>query len=375
MSDTGPAVPPVGKAKNLILCCDGTANEFSQDRTNVVKLFAMLDLDPERQVGYYHPGLGTMEAAGSVTHVGRWVTRLLGKAIGYGLASDIRDAYVFLMNHYEPDDRVFLFGFSRGAYTVRAVASLLKMYGLMPRGNEALVPYAIRMMSNGPSATDKDKWFTLARDFKRTFGTTRQCKPWFVGVWDTVSSIGWFENQLHLPYTADNPDIQIGRHALAIDERRAFFRTNLWRPKDKPGGSGPRDLKQVWFPGVHCDVGGGYPASESTFSDEALLWMLEEAASAGLLFSPEKKESLRRKVTAEAGKPELARMHESLDTWWWPAEFIAKRHYNWTAKAWHRRMNLGRRRTIPPAALVHKSAFSLGERYIAQLPKDAVRVE
>lgn len=119
-----------------------------------------------------------------------------------------------------------------------------------------------------------------------TFGTLRECKPWFVGVFDTVSSVGWIENPVRLPYTADNPDIEYGRHAIAIDERRAFFRTNLWRRRGNPPASGPRDLKQVWFPGVHSDVGGGYPESESGFSKIALKWMVDEAVAAGLAARP-----------------------------------------------------------------------------------------
>src|SRR5438045_2947641 len=99
--------------RNIVLCCDGTANEFSADRTNVVKLFSALDLGTPNQLGWYHPGLGTMEAPGALTPLARRVTRLLGMALGYGLQNDIRDAYVFLMNTYQPGDHVFLFGFSR----------------------------------------------------------------------------------------------------------------------------------------------------------------------------------------------------------------------------------------------------------------------
>jgi uncharacterized protein (DUF2235 family) len=142
--------------KNLVLCCDGTANEFAKDRTNVVKLFFTLDRDPARQVAYYHPGLGTMEPPGTLTRATRIATRLAGQAFGYGLEADIRDAYIFLMNNFEEGDRVFLFGFSRGAYTARAVASLLRMYGLIPRGNEALVPYAIRMLMAIHTIGDKN---------------------------------------------------------------------------------------------------------------------------------------------------------------------------------------------------------------------------
>src|SRR5579864_970864 len=101
--------------KNVVLCCDGTANEFAQDRTNVVKLFSTLVQDSARQVAYYHPGLGTMEPAAELSPIRRKIAKALGLAFGYGLEFDIRDAYVFLMNNYEEGDRVFLFGFSRGA--------------------------------------------------------------------------------------------------------------------------------------------------------------------------------------------------------------------------------------------------------------------
>jgi uncharacterized protein (DUF2235 family) len=247
--------------KNIVICCDGTANEFAQDRTNVVKLFFTLEQqNPLTQVAYYHPGLGTMEAVGAITSVARRVTKILGLAIGYGLEADVAEAYRFLMSRYADGDRIFLFGFSRGAYTARAVAALLHMYGLLRPGNEPLIPYAIRMMTaitklRGRKAEDRRvaEYFDLARNFREHFSRTG-VKIHFVGVWDTVSSVGWFENPLRLPYTADNSSIAIGRHAIAIDERRAFFRANMWHPT--PDG-GPADVKQVWFPGVHADVGGG----------------------------------------------------------------------------------------------------------------------
>src|SRR5262245_47410193 len=109
-------------ARNLVLCCDGTANEFARHRTNVVKLYYCLKQDPDLQVVYYHPGVGTMEPPGALSEWSKKMTRLCGLAFGYGLERDIADAYTFLMNAYRPGDRVFLFGFSRGAYTARAVA-------------------------------------------------------------------------------------------------------------------------------------------------------------------------------------------------------------------------------------------------------------
>jgi uncharacterized protein (DUF2235 family) len=365
--------------KNIVICCDGTANEFAKDRTNVLKLYYTLEQDPAQQLTYYHPGLGTMEAAGALTTFTRKTTKLLGMAIGYGLESDVRDAYVFLMNYFMPDDRLYLFGFSRGAYTVRAVASLLHMYGLIPKGNEPLVPYAIRMLTainklaDKPRSQEVNAIFDLANEFKATF-SRQECKPWFVGVWDTVSSVGWIENSLRLPYTADNPDIEIGRHAVAIDERRAFFRSNLWRPRATPP-NGPKDLKQVWFPGVHCDVGGGYPEAESGLSKIALEWMLKEAATAGLIIESAKVDQVLGRAGPPYAPPDPnAKMHESLTAGWRPAELIPKRHFNWQKKLWERRMNLGRRRTIPPGSLVHQSAFNRGGGYNTRIPADAIPV-
>ena len=380
--------------KNIIVCCDGTANQFSEDRTNVVKLFYTLVDDPAQQVCFYHPGVGTMEAVGAVTSWARWVTKVLGLAFGYGLERDIGDAYVFLMKSFEPGDRVYLFGFSRGAYTARAVASLLHMYGLIPKGNEPLVPYAIRLQTaikkldkrssekaENPKLGQKsgdpevDAIFDLARDFKATF-SRRDCKPHFVGVWDTVSSVGWIENPLRLPYSADNPDIAIGRHAVSIDEHRAFFRTNLWRPKNAPPVSGPADLKQVWFAGVHSDIGGGYPEQDSGLAKIPLQWMLREAEAAGLLVDPIRRdEVLGLSGTTKYVQPNPnAMIHESLEGAWWIAEILPKRHWNYAERKWGRRMNLARRRTIPQGAMIHRSVYQRAG-YKPDLPPDAVPVD
>ncbi len=367
--------------RNIVVCCDGTANEFARNNTNVVKLYSVLEHDRERQLAYYHPGLGTMEPAGALTTLARKATKVLGMAIGYGLAADIRDAYVFVMNHFRDGDRLFLFGFSRGAYTVRAVAALLHMYGLIRPGNEPLVPYAIRMMMASQRAQRRrgrdpqiDEFFTLAREFRDAMSGV-ECKPWFVGVWDTVSSVGWIENPLKLPYIANNPDIQIGRHAIAIDERRAFFRNHLWRLPDDDRPKGPKDLKQVWFPGVHCDVGGGYAEAESGLAKIALQWMLDEAQAAGLAIDAAK----RRRVMGEAGGPYVApdsraQAHESLKGAWHIAEYVPKRHFDFATGNEERRMNRHRRRTIAPGSHVHVAAKERGDEYCKRLPTDVVWV-
>src|SRR5713101_7612198 len=162
-----------------------------------------------------------------------------GLAFGYGISDNVADAYQFLMRRFQPGDHLYVFGFSRGAYTARALCGMLHIVGLLTEGNEALIPYAIRMIKR------KEIDFKVAAVFKKTF--SRQCKPHFVGVWDTVSSVGWIYNAVRFPFTnaTRNPDLCVVRHAVSIDERRAFFRQNLFGEPNNP----QQDVKEVWFAG------------------------------------------------------------------------------------------------------------------------------
>jgi uncharacterized protein (DUF2235 family) len=365
--------------KNIVVCCDGTANEFAQNRTNVIKLYSALVHDTPEQVTFYHPGIGTMEPFGSLSTITRWFTRVLGMAIGYGLENDIRDAYAFLIEKYEPGDRIYLFGFSRGAFTVRAVASLIHWYGLIRKGNEPLIPYAIRMLmaiQRSKSPNDVAAYFDLANEFLDTMACVKPTIH-FVGVWDTVSSVGWVDNPLHLPGEANNPDIEIGRHAVSIDEHRAFFRSHLWVPPVDPAKArGPRDVKQVWFPGVHCDVGGGYEEQQSGISKYALQWMLEEGKAAGLIVDAGKESDvlgLSPGSKYAPARPDAVK-HESLNGAWNIAEFIPKKHWNATKQCWEHRMNRYRRRSIPAGSLVHESAYLQNAEYQKRIPPDAVKL-
>lgn len=356
-------------ARNLVLCCDGTSNRFTSDRTNVLKLCYALVKDSERQLVYYHPGLGTRAPLGTNTAIGGSWAKLGGLAWGAGLQDDIADAYVFLMNHYRPGDRVYIFGFSRGAYTARVIASMLKLYGLSMPGNEALVPYAVKMMwaiSEVHDDAARNEYFSLAREYTRTLAAG-PCKPHFLGVWDTVNSVGWFGSPLAIPYARDNPDIAITRHAIAIDERRAFFRVNWFA--ETPGAN----LKQVWFPGVHCDVGGGYPEAESGLSKHALEWMTGEAAQAGLLLDPERLEEVLGRRGGGFVPPSPGPMHESNTGLWHLAEFVPKARYNRETHRTEQRMNLHHRRTMPDDACVHDVAWEI-PGYAERLPKGAIRL-
>jgi uncharacterized protein (DUF2235 family) len=366
--------------KNVVVCCDGTANQVVQGSdTNVVRLCGIAIKD-DRQILYYSPGLGTLEAEGALTWFGRLWTKIAGLAAGYGIARDIRNAYAFIMAHYEPDDRLYLFGFSRGAYTARAVASLLRLYGLLRVGNEALVPYLIRELLHFDSLACRladwltgSRWqlnkkrvdakFAKAREICSVFAT-RSCRPHFVGVWDTVSSVGWVFSPTRIPYTAKNEHLRIGRHALALDERRAFFIRNLWQRDPTQKSPGPLDIKEVWFAGVHSDIGGGYPDAENGLSKITLEWMVREARAAGLLVDPVAVDrDLGGGSSAESKPDPNARMHNSMIGLWFLAEFVPMVS---GLSGW--RINFFRRRHVPTGALIHDSVFKRAD-YTRPLPE------
>lgn len=334
--------------KNIVVCCDGTGNEFGASNSNVVKLYKTLFCNAD-QITYYHPGVGTMGSRNALSRIGKWWTKVIGLAFGYGISDNVADAYQFLMRNFQPGDKVYVFGFSRGAYTARALCGMLHIVGLLTEGNEGLIPYAIRMIKK------KHIDFDVAFDFKATF--SRECKPHFVGVWDTVSSVGWVYNAVHFPYTraTKNPDLNIVRHAVSIDERRAFFPSNAFgRPNNDQ-----QDVMEVLFAGVHSDVGGSYPESESQLSKTALRWMMDEAESAGLRIDQERKaEILGGKPPYVAPDPLTKNQHESLHGLWWIAELWPKKvSVHDPSGAWHERfrVNLGKRRTFAPNPLVHES--------------------
>lgn len=331
-------------AKNIVVCCDGTNGQFQARNTNVVRLFSLLVHDRD-QVAFYDPGLGTMSPPGALTRLSQVATRALGLAFGYGLTDRIGEAYRQIMDAYEDGDRIFLFGFSRGAYTVRALAGMLHMFGIVRSGNETLVPYVTAMFSR-----HDDEVFRLAGEFRETFARTSRIH--FVGVWDTVSSVGWIYDPVKLPYTANNPSVDVGRQAIAIDERRCFFRQNLWGPS----GDG-QDLQQVWFAGTHSDVGGGYPARESGLANIALRWMLDEAQANGLRLDPERVADV---FARPENQPDPAGMlHESLEGPWWALEYWPKPYTDMSQHPpeWRWRVPRGARRRVPFDAVIHPSVF------------------
>lgn len=329
-------------SKNIVLCCDGTNNQFAGHHTNVVRTYKVAERSA-RQVTFYDCGVGTMPEPWAKGKLGRCWSMLKGLAFGSGFMQNIEDAYRFLIANYEQGDKVYLFGFSRGAYTARALAGLLRSVGLIRPGTENLIPYALRYwqkdfrpLKPSLSRTEGQK---LCEEFKSTLA--RPCPVHFIGAWDTVSSVGIINQFRTYPHTAHNPDVTHVRHAVAIDERRNCYRQNLmFRDKEQP----EQAVKNVWFAGVHSDVGGGYPTAKAGLAKVTFEWMMREAGDCGMLIDPV---ALQHELRGVGALPDpCADQNESLNGLWWLVEFIPMRRFNAVTGEHEWRLTLGRRRNV-----------------------------
>jgi uncharacterized protein (DUF2235 family) len=352
--------------RNLVLCFDGTSNKYAATNTNVVKTYAMLDRERTDQLSYYQPGIGTFAPPGVWGKIKRWIVTHLDLAIAWLLEEHVTDGYRFLMRYYKEGDQIFIFGFSRGAYTARAVAAMVHKVGLLTQGNEELIPFAWAIFK-------KEKDPAVYHGFSETF--SRRVNIHFLGLWDTVSSVGWAWNPEHLQYTANNPSVEIVRHAVALDERRAYFLQNLWGrdPKLKT------NIFEVWFPGVHCDVGGGYIEQEAGLSRIALRWLLNEAMRYGLRLNSDSRDKILPQANYVAASSD-AMKHESLSGLWWILEYLPKRisdpAANFTTR-WI--LHRGQPRHVQDGANIHVSVFDRqnihAEYRPENIPDNYVRVE
>ena len=385
--------------KGIFVCCDGTGNEFAAKdspggNSNVVKLYTALKLD-NQQVAYYHPGVGTLGDPGKEGLARKWSV-VKGLAFGSGFEDNVLDAYRYLMQHYANGDRVYIFGFSRGAYTARALAGLLHGYGLLCRGNEGHIPYAWRMYTQKTATHKKKNEHSIKPDttFRDTF-SHKNFSIHFIGLWDTVSSVGWITTPLRLLDMAENPMIQRARHAVSIDERRCFYRDNLYGKPVKvdipvalvgtpEGAAIPeiQDVLQVWFSGVHSDVGGSYKQSESGLANIPLKWMIEETKKAGADFDDERVRMVLgtpgpgepTPATAELAtlyeKPTSDMLHRSLRGIWWLLELFPHRYYDKDDSSVRKRISLGAYRKIPTGSLVHPTVKERFKTQASYRPKN-----
>jgi len=276
--------------KRIVLCADGTWNrpdqvDRGQTRPSNVAKFALAvarEGNGARQVLFYDKGVGTS-----------WNQRLIGGAFGVGLNRNIRDVYLFLAEQYEPGDDVYLFGFSRGAYTVRSAAGLIRNAGLLRRQylhkfREGFKLYRRRDSASHPTQIE-------ATLFRKMY--SHEIRIRFIGVWDTVGAYGIplrglrsVNRLLGLEFH----DVQLSRwvdfayQALAIDEKRGPFTPAIWIPHPQAVG---QTLEQAWFAGVHTNIGGGY--LDTGLSDLAFEWMRSKAEACGLAFAEEEIAALK----------------------------------------------------------------------------------
>jgi hypothetical protein len=280
---------PSAASRNLVVCCDGTGNVWQPgpDKTNVVKLFESLIRD-EHQLSYYDPGVGTPDGTLSGDSDGglRWrdtLARLGGLAWGDGVWSNVAEAYTFLLRNYRPGDRIFLTGFSRGAFTARVVSGLVHLFGLVRPEHENMIPTLLRVYRSKNSATRTETADSLKFQFARG-----DVPVHFIGCWDTVESVGIWEF-LGARISSDRnvkPNFHHIRHALALDELRWPFKPREYIAPDDLPTDGSRTFSQVWFRGAHSDIGGGY--REAGLAHITLHWMAREAYAQGLAIDLER---------------------------------------------------------------------------------------
>ncbi|TFK65481.1 hypothetical protein BDN72DRAFT_860594 [Pluteus cervinus] len=216
-------IPPTGEGRTLILCFDGTGDKFDKDNSNVVQFFSLLKKDrKDEQRVYYQSGIGTYISPSATNPVTRKLSSVLDLMFAWDLDRHVTDGYQFLMQNYTQGDKICIFGFSRGAYTARSLAGMIHKVGLLPAGNVQQVAFAYKLYRR----TDQTGW-EQSNAFKRACSIDVSIE--FVGVWDTVDSVGLIPKRL--PFTTSNTIIKTFRHAISFDERRAKFKPNLWNKR------------------------------------------------------------------------------------------------------------------------------------------------
>ncbi|KAL4077564.1 hypothetical protein J3A83DRAFT_4086971 [Scleroderma citrinum] len=294
---------PVGtSSRNLVVCIDGTCNRPGTKNTNILELCSQL-VKSDDQLVFYNTGLGVSPDIPGYNGISHQLSDGIDILFGWHLEKGIMLAYRWLSNMYKDGDKIFLFGFSRGAYQVRALAGMVEIIGLLSPNNEHLIPFAFEAYTKFDEAQIKQ--FQATEAFKNAF--LRAARVHFVGVWETVSSVGVLRGKT-LPLTTSCDHICYFRHALALDERRVKF-----LPEYVYGGRTDTayndHIKEVWFPGSHSDV---------SVWEIPLLWMRGEASLAGLQLKPSvvmwKIDDLDQRIT------------HPLNPGWWILEALPLQH-------------------------------------------------
>ncbi len=307
--------------KNIVICFDGTWNTAdAQFPTNVVKTAKLLlpaDARGADQVVFYDEGVGTTRVP-----IAQSINNAIAGAFGIGLLDNIERAYRFLSFNYSPGDRIFIFGFSRGAFSARSFGGLLRTCGILHKEyigkvKEAIALYQNRDREQGADAEPCVKFrndycfASYAPDTLLTRAFSRSPQPLsvqYIGIWDTVGALGvpglmrFFHRKYQFHDLELSRMVKAARHALAIDERRLTFAATPWTNLDKlnaaeaQASSNPAEApyQQLWFPGDHASVGGG--GDVNGLWQAALVWVVEGAQLSGLAIDQTELDQYRRDI-------------------------------------------------------------------------------
>lgn len=314
--------------KNIVIFSDGTGQEGGEGyNSNVYKIFNIIEDRTPDQIVYYDPGLGTSGF------------ELFKQLTGYGISKNIKDCYQFLFENFESGDDIYLIGFSRGAATIRSLSSFIHYFGILPKSRPDLVQQAYDIYSTHNEKKLKNQAEAFIEKHHTMWTSIK-----FLGCFDTVDALGfpvewvsailnkipWFRHHFHNFRLSES--VEHACQALAVDDKRKTFHPVLWDAKLKEGQS----LEQVWFPGMHTDVGGGY--REHQLSDLALIWMCRKAVEHGLRIYDKSRINL---------EPDTAGvMHDSRDEWW-------KKIYRKEVRSWPQ--------DRPDIPVVHESVLERAE--------------
>lgn len=262
-------------SKNLVLLSDGTGQRGGVGyETNIWRLYKALSINHPEQLICYDDGVGSQKS--------RW-SKILGGMAAIGLDQNVRELYIFLVRHWKPGDRIYLFGFSRGAFTVRILADLISRCGIISMHPDIMSEERLtKLVKTAYTASLKAYYHPqYARAFREQFSWKDEAEIQFIGVWDTVGAVGLpfrqarFSMHNFIEYGfrghALNRDIQYAAHAMSIDDNRETFHPVIW---DERIDTSPDRITQAWFSGVHSNIGGGYPKNQ--LSRVTLGWMIEQ---------------------------------------------------------------------------------------------------
>jgi uncharacterized protein (DUF2235 family) len=289
-------------SRRLVVCADGTWNAPDEEDegklapTNVVKLYEAVRRKPVAgdgtlQMSYYHEGIGVkpnlfeqgLDHLAALFHI-HGVNRNLFQGItGDGIDQNIKDCYGWLVRNFVPGDEIYLFGFSRGAYTVRSLAGFIRKCGILKQADDSLTDAGFELYRQRDDPGGADSPDAVAFRKANSIETDIKC----IGVWETVGSLGI---PIDLPILSKldkeryqfhdvslSTHVRYAYHALGIDERRKAFSPTLW---EQQAGAGDQVLEQNWFAGSHSNIGGGY--ADSGLSDTTFLWLADRVTKVGL---------------------------------------------------------------------------------------------